>query len=133
MGAWGYGPFENDSALDWVSWAEEDTSAAVDSALQQATSAGYLDVDDGSAAVAAASLIAAARDGDTAGLPEEVAALVHDWQPDDSHAARALEALAAVVGAESELAALWREGATAAAWERTIEVLRERLLRASAG
>ncbi|WP_394850762.1 DUF4259 domain-containing protein [Pendulispora brunnea] len=133
MGAWGHGPFDNDGALDWVSWAEDDTNAAIDSALEQATGAAYLDVDQGSAAVAAAALIAAARDGDMAGLPEDVAALAQDWQPDDTHAARALAALAAVVGAQSELASLWREGTTAAAWEATIERLRERLLRSPPG
>jgi hypothetical protein len=68
MGAWGYGSFENDSALDWLgNDFRPRGAAAVEEALRAAAESpegAYLDVDDASAAVAATEFVAAARDGD---------------------------------------------------------------------
>jgi hypothetical protein len=130
MGAWGYAPFENDAALDWMSWAGDDTNEAVDSALRQAVAADYLDVDQGSAAVAAAAIVAAAYDGDVESLPGTAATLVDEWQSDEAIIELALDALTAVVGPQSELASLWGEGTGGGAWKATIEQLRKRLARA---
>ena len=60
MGAWGLGIFDNDSALDWVYDLVESTGTTV---LREAfdnviNGEEYIDVDFGSAAVAAASIIA---------------------------------------------------------------------------
>lgn len=129
MGAWGHAPFENDAALDWMSWAEDDTNAAIHAALRRAVATGYLDVDEGSAAVAAAAIVAAAYDGDVESLPETVAALVDEWQSDEAATELALDALTAVLGPQSELASLWGEGTGGDAWKATIEELRKRLTR----
>ena len=62
MGAWGHGSFQNDSAMDWLDELPGSDRAMVREALERVVGAsGYVEVDDGSAALAAAELIAAAH------------------------------------------------------------------------
>ena len=60
MGTWDSGPFDNDAASDWASDLQdaspENRAAVVRSALT--LEEGYLDVDDGQAAVAAVAVVA---------------------------------------------------------------------------
>jgi hypothetical protein len=107
MGAWGHGPFDNDAALDWLQGAVEELDAAIRSALGTAVAGGYLEVDEGSAAVAAAALAAAALDGDTRVVPERARGALGAWTPDDEVRSLAVRALEAATGAASELASLW--------------------------
>lgn len=61
MGAWGHGSFENDSAMDWLGQIVGGDPSIVRAALEYVVVAsGHIDVDDGSVALAAAELVAAA-------------------------------------------------------------------------
>jgi len=128
MGAWSHGAFENDAALDWLATAKGDgLPETVEDALRSATAASYLEVDEGSSAVAAAMLVAAALDGDTENLPDDARALVRGWHTAPALRQLALGALDAASGPRSELASLWGEGPDASAWRVGIERLRARL------
>jgi Domain of unknown function (DUF4259) len=62
MGAWGGRAFENDSALDWLSGLEAEGVAGLHRILSSVASTGpgdFVDADDGSAAIAAAEIVAA--------------------------------------------------------------------------
>lgn len=130
MGAWGDKPFDNDSALDWLSAAADDVGA-LERAFETALSASYLDVDDGSPAVAAAAVVAAAFDGNVAELPAPARALAGEVRADAKLRAHAVEALDRVLAPESELASLWGEGGEDSDFRRGIEQLRTRLTRTS--
>ena len=128
MGAWGSGPFENDSALDWVSDLD---AQAVRDALRtcaQTPADAYLDVDDGSNARAAAELVGAARAGADIKLPlpcrKWLAA--HGAELEDSDAALAVRALTRLLGPNSELASLWGQPADSK-WQSDTRTLHARL------
>jgi hypothetical protein len=118
MGAWGQGPFDNDSALDWCNELERadpsQRSGMVRAALVKAVGeVGYLDYDFGAEAVAAAAIVASQmptgepitssmvpeflRSGTLPVFNEDVAEL-------------AIAALDRVLGDQSEWRALWGEG-----------------------
>ena len=64
MGTWSVGPFSNDAAADLLSALDEAAPAQARDLLREAlanatANDGYLDVDDGQAAVAAAAVVAA--------------------------------------------------------------------------
>lgn len=105
MGAWGPGVFENDGALDWVDGL---SSASLSRALQLAPVGTYLDADDGSAALAAAAVVAAWRRPG-----RDVPQRAEDWiraqpaPPSAELVAAAAAAVDRVCGAQSELASLW--------------------------
>jgi len=112
MGAWGYGSFENDSALDWVENSfRRSGAAAVEQAFGSAAEGVYLDVDEASAVVAAAEFVAAARDGDVSKLgAAQNVFTTHRQSLSSPHllplARKALER----VLQQSELLELWTEG-----------------------
>ncbi len=116
MGAWGHGPFDNDTAADWSGDLEDaapaDRAGLVLQALQTAAEAeDYLDVDDGSNAIAAAAVVAAAAPG---GLPLEHtygpdAAVVAGLEVRPELVALALVALHRVAAEDSEWRELWEE------------------------
>jgi hypothetical protein len=126
MGAWSDKAFENDAAQEWLAEAAEaKVSTAVRSALSTAAKGkSYLDVDEGSVAVAAAALLAAARDHNVEGVPEAGQALLVGWKPTPSLVELAQRALDRVKGADSELASLWMESN---AWADGIKALEARL------
>jgi hypothetical protein len=126
MGAWDDGPFGNDSALDWLAEAADDPGA-LESAFEATLDADYLEVDEGSAAVAAAAIVAAAFDGDLSGLPRDARAVVSNISMSAELRARAVKALERVLGPESELASLWGEGGGESGFHKHIEQLRTRL------
>ncbi len=79
MGAWGHGVFENDDAADWIYEFRAEGVAAVVGTLEVAAERSegeMLDAGEGAAGLAAASLVAAARDGDFSALSELAAATV---------------------------------------------------------
>ncbi len=125
MGAWGEGPFDNDSALDWLS-AATDSGRAIEQAFDATIDTDYLDVDDGSAVVAAAAVIAAAVDGDVSALPKKARVLAGNVVADGKLRVRAVEALDRVLAPASELAELWDEGDDGG-FRRHIEQLRARI------
>jgi hypothetical protein len=135
MGAWGAGSFENDDALDFVVRLEHEGKTAIREALEDVTrldAEDYLEAPEASCAIAAAELLAAARDGDVSRLPQSV----QDWLAGHGEglATSALLALAdrAVerVLTQSELRDLWEQGdanAQSEAWNTGVRQLRARL------
>lgn len=129
MGAWGTGPFENDTASDWVYELEDvdDLTLALD-ALERVRGVSYIDADDATIAIAAAEVVAAAGGRPHADLPPEVAAWLRSAQVDVEswHAERAAAAIERIRGDDSELAELWAES-DEADWRSSLDDLTTRL------
>jgi hypothetical protein len=114
MGTWGYGPFEDDLALDWVLELEEaEDWSVVENALRAAAETApeeYLESPEGREAWAAAAVVVAA-DNRVIGLPDKVSLWLTahgDTRPPELRRL-ASDALERVLGDESELVALWKE------------------------
>lgn len=127
MGAWGFQAFENDDALDWL----EELGAGGAEAIRQSLTAvgdGYIEAPEGSVAVAAAEITAAAQGNPHGDLPEDVATWVtaHGTELTAEDAQLALGAVERVAGEESELAELWDE-TDEPEWRESLEDLSERL------
>jgi hypothetical protein len=129
MGAWGAGSFENDSAGDW---ADELLHSADATPILEAFSAvieceDYLEVDEASAALAAAEVVAALRQQPSSTLPSPVAAWVRDHADSLSPELPELAVRAvALIKNNSELKELWDEGDTSQ-WLGAVEDLEHRL------
>lgn len=127
MGAWGEKAFQNDSALDWLAELESDGLAAIHAILSRVADSDeteYLDVDEGSAAIAAAEIVAATRHGrrrlnDEAA--EWLAANASAIGDDDVVLAR--RAVERVLGGGSELRALWDENGADTEWHADVRAL----------
>lgn len=133
MGTWGYGCFENDDALDWVSNELEgaDDIAVVADALQKV--AGweedeYLELPEAAAALAGAEVLAALLGHASPNLPPEVKAWVEDHPADDAEALvpTALRAIDRV-GRNSEMQGNWLAPDGDAKWSAVLSGLRARL------
>ena len=113
MGAWGTGSFDNDDAADFVYDVESEGVDAIKAALLAASSNDdYLEVWDGTKAIAAAEFVAAAN-GDTSGL-DRTAREVFERFGRDLAALTALKEMARaaverVMAPKSELMELWEE------------------------
>ncbi|MGR6874022.1 DUF4259 domain-containing protein [Pseudomonas sp. HK3] len=113
-GSWGAGSFENDSAADWVYELESSKSPSfLLTVFAVVPPAGYIEVDTCSAAIAAADVVAALKDGKTKQLPKVVATWVKSnesgYKP--NMATKALEVISFCKSMKrSELAQLWKEG-----------------------
>lgn len=131
MGAWGHESFANDSALDWFSALVHGGPALLADALDRVGSAvadEYLEVDESSAALAAAELVAAALGGGEDRLPQDTLA----WLTEHVHAARAIGAERARRAVErvfrdSELRELWEENGDQTEWHAEVRELLRRL------
>jgi hypothetical protein len=138
MGAWGWGSFENDEALDWVIDLEQSQDLSVIAGALDAildSDDDYLDATDCSMALAAAETVAALAGRPEPSLPEEVARWVQDRQTgstqegplvDESLTAKAQQAIEAILS-ESELLELWEETDEFDRWQATVTDLLERL------
>jgi hypothetical protein len=128
-GAWGEGSFENDDALDWVATCAESKSILpVRDVLERALRGKYLDAPDGSSAVAAAEVVAAAKGKSNPKLPAELTAWVNGQRKALRELAPlAIRALTRVRDPKtSELRGLWDE-AKPAKWLAAIADLESRL------
>ncbi|MDQ1058054.1 hypothetical protein QFZ23_001955 [Arthrobacter globiformis] len=127
MGAWGFLPFENDDALDWLDELETGGAEVVRGALTNACT-GYLEAPEGSVAVAAAEITSACQGSPVDDLPENVASWVtaHGAELGPEDVELALQAIARVTGDESELAELW-DDADEPEWRESLTELSERL------
>jgi hypothetical protein len=114
MGTWGEKTFQNDSALDWLSQLETQGASGLRVALTRAASTAsddYLDVDDGSAALAAAEIVAAAHSG----KHERLTAAASSWLAAHASAISAEDvvwarrALRRLLADNSELCSLWAQ------------------------
>ena len=71
MGAWGAGPFDNDTALDWFTELEEETSfSAIRSKIEEVVTDDYLEADVTSEAIASIAILAAIKMNDHRLVPE---------------------------------------------------------------
>jgi hypothetical protein len=116
MGAWGVGPFANDDAQDFLGDLIE-TTGAVDGALFAALALpadGYVEVPEGSVAVAAAALVAIGAGQPSPTDSQTVTDLLatHQMPATEDLRRAARVALARVVATDSEWAELWQEAGT---------------------
>lgn len=127
MGAWGFLPFENDHALEWLEQLEAGGAGVVREALAD-TGDGYVEAPEGSVAIAAAEITSASQGQPPGDLPENVADWVtaHGAELTAEDVELALEAVGRVAGEESELAELW-DDADEPEWRESLEDLAERL------
>ncbi|MEU4563000.1 DUF4259 domain-containing protein [Actinoplanes sp. NPDC023936] len=118
MGTWDFGPFDNDSAADWCGDLQDtEPSRRVElirATLNEVLHEGeYLDIDDGAAAVAAATVVASQLPG---GSPV-TSAYAPDFLTEGGSLeipadlpGLALRALDRVAGDDSEWRDLWEDG-----------------------
>lgn len=130
MGAWGSTTFENEDAADWLSGFESDGAPAVDSALNavlELDANDYVQTTEAACALAAAEMVAAAKDGDVSRLPEEYHDAFRDHKDDlDAFGKPAQRALSRILR-NSELKDLYEERGELEAWQDDVRELIERL------
>jgi len=87
MGAGGTGTFDNEDAVEWIAGFGGDGTNEIEEAFEninELDSGDYIEADVAAHALAAAEVVAAARDGDTSRLPDDavetvrIAGLLHD-------------------------------------------------------
>jgi hypothetical protein len=127
MGAWGTGPFENDDASDWVYEIEDGGLDAIHDVLDATVDIDAPGSEVGSAAVAAAELVAVIAGQPGPPLPDEVVALISDLGPVEPALVDAARAAVAHVRTEGELAELWAESDDHDAWLATLDDITRRL------
>ena len=132
MGAWSSSSFGNDSACDWIGeFLREPGFEAVQRAFDAALVDGYLDSDEGTAAVAACEVVArlSGRWGTRNAYSEDLDrwVLANPATPTAPLRESALRALHRVVGSGSELAALWADSDSFEEWQAAIADLRVRV------
>jgi hypothetical protein len=131
MGAWGYGSFENDNALDWRHDFEAEGVGAIVLALSDVVGLPEKEAPktaEACVAIAASEVVAAVKDGDTSKLPEPMnkALAIH------RHAIDLMALLPQANGAvdrivrRSELKELW-EGPAFEKWIAEMSALQARL------
>ena len=132
MGAWGPGIYENDDAADWSAEVAESGLGAVESALDAAIDAEYIEAPEGACALAAADVVArlVSGRGENSAYCEDIVAWVeaNASAPPASLVAKARTALERVKGADSELAELWSEDAESLSqWAASVAEVESRL------
>ena len=120
-GAWGFGSFENDDALDWVADLEQAPgSQLLASTLRRVDAkAKYIEAPECSLAIAAAEVVAAAHGHPAKALPPEVTAWIQRVRPKVGADLLAMARSAVETcrgGKNSELRDLWQESPDAKAW-----------------
>ena len=129
-GAWGEGSFDNDDARDWVGQCTNRGSPSLVAAtLSKALGPGEIDAADGSTAVAAAEVVAAANGHPSPHLPRALASWLERQSKGElaELSPLARRALARVKDPKiSELAQLWQE-AKSSGWPHRIDELVGRL------
>ena len=132
MGASGYGTFDNDDAMEWLDGFGSDGASSAHVALEAVTGLDpldYLETTEAAQALAAAEIVAAARDGDTSRLPKDAAARLKDNAAKINAAKLVGPARRAVMRVlkSSELKEQWEESPDAEDWEMDVRELLERL------
>lgn len=130
MGTWAHGPFDNDTASDWVYGLEEhEDFSLVEQALQSVLDTGtdYLDADLAVEAVAASEALAIALGRGT--QPDDCPESVATWlaslttKPPAELLHKAQAALVRVLGPDSELRELWEDSEEFEAWQSSMHAL----------
>lgn len=133
MGAWGHGPFDNDDAADWLADLEESSDLGfLRSSLQPRWfDYLYLQAPKGSVIIAAAEVLAAGLGRAAPHLPVDAKYWVrlNSRLNYKSLVGVARIGIQRVMGARSELRALWRDGKTDVSkqWTQQIEDLARRV------
>ena len=132
MGSWGNGSFQNDDALDWIWLLDSDETGTVPRdtlrVVTEMPDDEQLPAPDCERALAAAEIVAAARDHAAPDLPPEIPAWLehHRDRVTPELQELALQAVARI-RTHSELRELWREGPGFHAWFGMIAVFESRL------
>ncbi|MET4073189.1 DUF4259 domain-containing protein [Hymenobacter sp. UYCo722] len=133
MGAWGRRNFENDSAMDFVgefleSPSEVAISASLGFVIDARADEEYIEVDEASAALAAAEIVAAIIGRAASDLPEELSAAIEKmgFEANQKIIQQARKAVSVIIR-ESELQELWAEGGEPNDWQQVQHELLTRL------
>jgi hypothetical protein len=132
MASKGIGTFDDEDGMEWLDAFGGDGVSAVREALEAVNDLDpqdYLEATEATHALAAAELVAAARDGDTSRLPPEAVAQLSEKieeLEDAKFIAPARRAVARVLRA-SELKDVWEDTPDAEEWEDNVRELLERL------
>ncbi len=112
-GTWGSGPFDNDTAADWLyELGNSEPGYVVETLRRVSTSHGYIQVDDCVAAIAASEVVAGSLGKPHVSLPESAREWLKERRPDTLLAAAPIagKAIARCLSMEdSELRQLWAE------------------------
>ncbi len=132
MAAGGTGTFDNEDALEWIGGFGADGANAIVEAFDNINNldpTDYIEAEIAAHALAAAELVAAARDGDTDRLPEDAVASLRE-NAAKINAAKLLAAGRKAVSRvlkQSELREQWEDSPDAEDWEDDVRDLLERL------
>lgn len=137
MGAWGYGIFEDDAALDFTADVEEsgNPERMLRQAFDTAIGADYLESDEGSAVLVAAAYVDRQLNGTKFSSADQEEPLSVDTFPDrnpkqdfSNLSEIAVQALGKVLEDDSELNELWAENEDDyPAWREGVDQLIHRL------
>ncbi|WP_309571056.1 DUF4259 domain-containing protein [Deinococcus sp.] len=132
MGTWGTGSFDNDSAADFIKEVVEDGVVALREALEIVLDPDleYVEVEEGSRAMAAAEIIAALTSGDHRNITDDdLLSWVEeaDAKSVTGQREQALDAVDRVLGPDSELPELWEDSDDLREWQRDVQRLRSSL------
>jgi Domain of unknown function (DUF4259) len=129
-GAWGFGSFENDSALDWLAECEKKGSVRFfEKTINAVSGQDYVEVDEGSSLVAAAEVIATVMGAPNPKAPKNISKCADKLPLTQATelASRARLALDLVADSKkSELAQLWMEKSQQS-WVAAVSELKKRL------
>lgn len=131
MGAWGYGSFDNDDALDWVNQLERSKDlSAIARALNNIAdkSEGYLEAPDCTIALAVAEVVAALAGNPSPSLPEEVTHWLRVHKGADADTVSKAKQAVNVILLNSELKELWQESGEFEQWRAVVTDLLSRLV-----
>lgn len=132
MNLWGTGPFDNDSGKAFIDEVLQDGDYALAEAFDVVLDADmdFIEAEEGQRVMAAAEILNAVLTGDTSRL---VDAELRGWvQGADAPALASLKtsarnALARVMGEQSDLSGLWEDGEDAEVWLGEAQRLRQAL------
>lgn len=131
MGAWGHGSFDNDAAADWfadLADGDVDQLGETLDAIAGADDETYLEVDEASAAIAGAELVAAALGkGDDRLSPDALTWLARHRRAVAAIGAPRARAAVERVWEASELRELWDENGDDSPWHAGVQELLRRL------
>jgi hypothetical protein len=129
---WGTKPFENDAAVSWIADLKLAGADSIANALKRVTDekSGMVSADICAMAIAAASIVAAARDGSTDLLDADAQSWLQSsgFKPDSKLSKQAKTAVQTCRGASrSELYMYWMAMTNATSWIDTVKTLMKRL------
>jgi hypothetical protein len=131
VGDWGYGPFDNDDAADWIYEVEaSDDLRIVKTKLTQVLDVeGELESPDAHEGLAAAEILAIAIGHGSSAVTRTFSAWISrlDERPTNADLALALSVIERVTGHDSELMNCWIEESNKNEWLEYVEGMKRRL------